>query len=124
MDVRLRVVEAGLRTQSECSPPRTRPPSRWGGTTLGTVGGTQPHSRCSQVGAESALWAAGFGSGVNGKNRTLSGHRAWPHGTVGCPGRRPVWAEHHGLREPRDPWVHTPHLCRRRLKPREVKGLA
>lgn len=124
MDVRLRVVEAGLWDTARVQPAPRQAPLPVGGTTPGTVGRSQPHSRCSQVGAESALWAAGFGSGVNGKNRTLSGHRAWPHGTVGCPGRRPVWAEHHGLREPRDPWVHTPHLCRRRLKPREVKGLA
>ena len=43
----------------------------------------------------------------------------------GSQGRRAVQAEYHGPKEPRDPCGSTtPHLCRRRLKPREVKGLA
>lgn len=85
MDVRLRVMEVGPWGTARVQPAPHQAPLPSRGPTPGTVGGTQPHSRCSQVGAERALWAAGFSSGVKGKKQNPLWALSLASGQSGAP---------------------------------------
>ena len=98
-----------------------------GGATPDTsaAGDSALQCRSFHVGAERGRWAAGFCSGLKDRKQNLLWGAEPSLRAEWCrQGGRPVWAENRGPKEPGDHLVHTLHLYRRSLTPREVKGIA